>query len=321
MAFIFMGQQVLASALIIPVALRYLDRRGIGLVPWSKLRTILSFSGKLQVNGVVGAGRHRSRLPSDRGSALGSRPRHLLARSQLRQPAFIRGLECPGARQRAPRATFTGATGRKRTFREFKRLQRMWVVAVTGWTMVAMAAAYFGIMAWLGPRFHLAGWICIILIAGAAMPLVTGLIGSYITAIGKAGAFARYGLVSMVVNVALTVPMVLLGSLGVVTATAIGQLVAAVYMLHDVRRSVRSDLPNPLRYVPLLRGAAAAALTLGLEVVIQPYLPVGAVGVAGRRGAGFDRAGGVRRARPGASEGAPDPGQAALCAIRVAPLG
>ncbi len=122
------------------------------------------------------------------------------------------------------------------------------------------------------PRFRLAGWICIVLIAGAAMPLVTALIGSYISAIGKAGALARYGVVSMVVNIALTVPMVLLGSLGVVAATAIGQLVAAVYMLHDVRRTVRSDLPNPLRYVPLLRGAAAAALTLGLEVA-HPALP------------------------------------------------
>jgi hypothetical protein len=92
---------------------------------------------------------------------------------------------------------------------------------------------------------------------------------------------ARYGVVSMVVNIALTVPLVLLGSLGVVTATAIGQLVSGVYVLHDVRRTVRRDLPNPLRYVPLLRGVAAAALTLGLEVVIQPFLPTGALGLLG----------------------------------------
>ena len=52
-AFIFVGQQVLASALVIPVALRYLDRRGIGLMAWSKLRSIMSFSGKMQVSGVA----------------------------------------------------------------------------------------------------------------------------------------------------------------------------------------------------------------------------------------------------------------------------
>ena len=119
------------------------------------------------------------------------------------------------------------------------------------------------------------------LIAGAAVPLVTALIGSYIIAIGKAGALARYGVISMVVNIALTVPMVLLGSLGVVAATAIGQLVAGVYVLHDVRRTVRHDLPNPMRYVPLLRGAAVAALTFGLEVVIRPYLPIGPLGLLG----------------------------------------
>ena len=52
-AFIFVGQQVLASALIIPVAVRYLDRHGIGFVPWTKLRSILSFSGKVQVGGIA----------------------------------------------------------------------------------------------------------------------------------------------------------------------------------------------------------------------------------------------------------------------------
>ena len=154
----------------------------------------------------------------------------------------------------------------------------MWVVAVTGWTLVAMAAAYFGILAWLGARFRLSGWISIVLIAGVAVPLVTALIGSYIIAIGKAGALARYGVISMVVNIALTVPMVLLGSLGVVAATAIGQLVAGVYVLHDVRRTVRHDLPNPMRYVPLFRGSGVAALTFGLEVVIRPYLPIGPSG-------------------------------------------
>ncbi len=277
-AFVFVGQQVLASALVIPVALRYLDRRGIGLLPWSKLRAIMSFSGKLQLNNV--AALVVTEVDSlVIGGALSVRALGIYSPGAN----FANQLSSVAANALVPASVHLGnvygTDGEERTFREFKRLQRMWVVAVTGWTMVAMAAAYFGIVAWLGPRFQLAGWICIVLTAGAAMPLVTGLIGSYITAIGKAGAFARYGLVSMVVNVALTVPMVLLGTLGVVAATAIGQLIAAVYMLRHVRRSVRSDLPNPLRYVPLLRGAVAAALTLGLEVLIKPYLRVGPLGL------------------------------------------
>ena len=217
----------------------------------------------------VGARHYRSRFACDRRSALGSR-------LGIYSPGanFANQLSSVASNALAPAGVHLGNVygrdGEEGTFREFKRLQRIWVVAVTGWTLVAMAAAYFGIIAWLGPRFHLAGWICVVLTAGSAVPLVTGLIGTYIGAIGRAGALARYGAVSTVVNIALTVPLVLLGSLGVVTATAVGQLVAAVYMLHDVRRSVRRDIPNPLHYIPLLRGTAAAVLTLGLGSLYSP---------------------------------------------------
>ncbi len=271
---------MLASALIIPVALRYLDRRGIKLMPWAKLRSILSFSGKLQVSGIA------TLVVTEVDSLVigGALSVHALG---IYSPGanFASQLTSVAANGLGPAGVHLGNVygreGEEGTFREFRRLQRMWVVAVTGWTMVAMASAYFGILAWLGPRFSLSGWICIVLIAGSSIPLVTSLIGGYADAVGKAGALARYGVVSMVVNIVLTVPMVLLGSLGVVAATAIGQLVSAVYLLHDVRRTVRRDLPNPLRHVPLLRGAAAAALTFGLEVAIRPYLPIGPIGLLG----------------------------------------
>jgi O-antigen/teichoic acid export membrane protein len=279
-AFVFVGQQVLASLLIIPVALRYLDRRGISLVPRDKLRSIFSFSGKLQIGAITGLViTEVDSLVIGGGlsvRALGIYSPGANFANQLWSVAS-NGLGPAGIHL----GNVYGREGEEGAFREFRRLQRMWVVAVTGWTMVAMASAYFGILAWLGPRFSLSGWICILLTAGAAVPLITGLIASFAGAVGKAGALARYGVVSMVVNVTLTVPMVLLGTLGVVAATAVGQLVAGVYMLHDVRRSVRRDLPNPLRHVPLMRGVAAAALTFGLEVAIRPYLPVGAVGLLG----------------------------------------
>ena len=277
-AFIFVGQQVLASALIIPVAVRYLDRRGIGFIGWAKLRSILSFSGKVQVGAIA-------MLVVTEVDTLvigGGLSVHALG---IYSPGanFAGQLSSVASNGLAPAGVHLGNVygheGEEGTFREFKRLQRMWVVAVTGWTMVAMASAYFGILAWLGPRFSLSGWICIVLLAGASVPLVTSLIGSYAAAVGRAGALARYGIVSMVANIVLTIPMVLLGSLGVVAATAIGQLASAVYMLRDVRRTVRPDLPNPLHHVPLLRGLAAAALTFGLEVAIRPYLPVGALGL------------------------------------------
>ncbi len=144
-----------------------------------------------------------------------------------------------------------GREGEEGAFREFKRLQKMWVVVVTGWTMVAMASAYFGILAWLGPRFRLSGWICIVLTAGASVPLVTGLISMYAGAVGKAGALARYGIVSMVLNIVLTVPMVLPGSPAWWRPRPSYPWSPAVYMLHDMRRycAARPSEPSSLRAV------------------------------------------------------------------------
>ena len=149
-AFIFVGQQVLASALVIPVALRYLDRRGIGLVPWSKLRSIMSFSGKLQVSGVAAL------VVTEVDSLVigGALSVHALG---IYSPGanFANQLSSVASNALGPAGVHLGNVygreGEEGTFREFKRLQRMWVVAVTGWTMVAMASAYFGILAWLGP--------------------------------------------------------------------------------------------------------------------------------------------------------------------------
>lgn len=279
-AFIFVGQQVLASLLIVPVALRYLDRRAIALVPWAKLRSIMSFSGKQQIGGISGL------VTSEVDSLVigGGLSAHALGiyspganfANQLTSVAF-NGLGPAGVHL----GNVYGSEGEDGTFREFKRLQRLWVMAVTGWTMVAMASSYFGIVAWLGPKFSLAGWICIVLAGGSAIPLTTGLIGTFAVAVGKVGAMMRYGIVSMIVNIAFTIPMVLLGSLGVVAATAAGMLASAIYMMHDVRRSIRHDIPNPLRYVPLVRGVVVAVLTLGLELAVRPYLPQGPIGLLG----------------------------------------
>jgi O-antigen/teichoic acid export membrane protein len=185
-AFIFVGQQVLASVLIIPVAIRYLDRRGIGLIPWTNLRPIISFSGKLQVGGIA--------------SLVVTEVDSLVIGGALSVQAL--GIYSPGANFANQLSSVVsnaltpagvhlshvyGREGEQGTLREFRRLQRMWVVAVTGWTMVAMASAYFGIVAWLGPRFQLSGWICIVLTAGASVPLVTGLIAGYVTAVGRPG--------------------------------------------------------------------------------------------------------------------------------------
>ena len=273
-AFIFVGQQVLASALVIPAALRYLTGEHWPC-PLEQIAVHHELLGQDASRWHRQLGHNGSRLAGYRRSALSSRARDLLPRGKLRQPALVRGIECPHT-CRCPPWPSVWARGEEGTLREFKRLQRLWVVAVTGWTMVGMASGYFGVLAWLGPRFLLSGWNLYRAhrwVVGASRH---GPHRQLRHRCGRAGALARYGVVSMVVNIVLTVPMVLLGSLGVVAATAIGQLVAAACHAAQCAPVGTAPPPEPSSSWPLLRGAVAASITVGLEVLIRPYLPIGA---------------------------------------------
>jgi O-antigen/teichoic acid export membrane protein len=277
-ALIFVGQQILASALIIPAALRYLDRHSVSLLSWRELRTVASFSGKVQVGNV--AWLVNSEVdPLVIGGGLSIRAMGIYSPgANFASQLFSVALNALGPAG-VYLANIFGRDGEEGAFKAFVRFQKIWVTIVTGWSAVAIGAVYFGISVWLGPPFHLAGWICVVLTAGNGVLLMTLLVSSYATAVGKAGVAARYGVVGMVVNLALTVPLVLLGSLGVVAATAVGEVVSAGYLLRIARRSVRADIPNPLRDVPVLRGAVACAATVALELVLRPHVPIGAVGL------------------------------------------
>ena len=102
-AFIFIGQQVLASVLVIPVAMRYLDRRGIGLATVARAAFYPQLFGQDADERRRVPGRHRSRLAGNRRRSLGGGARYLFSRGQFRQPTFVSGLERPRPRRRAPR--------------------------------------------------------------------------------------------------------------------------------------------------------------------------------------------------------------------------
>ena len=52
-ALVFVVQQVATVAIIAPTALRYLSRKGVGLLPWSETRQLLGFSSRMQVAGLA----------------------------------------------------------------------------------------------------------------------------------------------------------------------------------------------------------------------------------------------------------------------------
>jgi O-antigen/teichoic acid export membrane protein len=172
-----------------------------------------------------------------------------------------------------------GQDGPERTFQQYRTLQHRWVVAVTGWTAVGMAAAYFGVTAWLGKQFDLGGWVAVAAVAGGLFPLAAGMQNIYITTMRRAELEMRYGLVSMVFNIVLILPLAFLGALAVAIGAAVAQALSAVYILHLARRRIRPDIPNFFREMPVLRSILAAAVTVVLEFLVHPHVHTGPIGL------------------------------------------
>ncbi len=275
---VFICQQALATLLVVPSSFAYLTRRGIGVLSWREIREFFSYSLRVQVTGLASL----VNLEVDAlviGALLPVRTVGLYNTGAN----FAMQLRTVATNPLGPAASHLSQTfgreGLEATKAELQRLQRLWVVGTTGWCAAGIGAAYFGITAWLGPQFKLAALICMILLAGHAVNLYTGMMTVYASAIGRPGVETRYGVFSMAVNLILTVPLALTGALGVVAATTAGQVVGSVYLLRVVRKRLSPDLPNFLADIPLLRAVGTAAVTAGLEYLLRPYLPTGPLGL------------------------------------------
>ena len=95
----------------------------------------------------------------------------------------------------------------------------------------------------------------------------------------RPGIESRFGFFSVAVNVVLTVPLLLVGPVGVVAATGAGQLLGLAYLLRAARSQISPDLPNPLRSVPILESAATCAVVVAIELAIRPVVPNGGLGL------------------------------------------
>jgi O-antigen/teichoic acid export membrane protein len=277
-ALIFIVQQAATVAFIAPTSLRYLTRTGFSLLSWEELKPLLAFSGKLQVAGI--ANMVNSELDTlVIGSALSVRTVGVYNVganfSQALTLIATNALGPAGVRI----GNIYGREGPERAFKEYADMQRIWVVAVTGWSAVGMAAAYFGTTAWLGPGFQLASWVAVAAICASMPWLLMGMVNIYLTLMRRAGLEMRCGLVAMGLNIALAIPASLFGAVAVVAATGLAQLLSAAYLFRLARRQLRSDIPSVIREIPVLRALAAAAVTVALELLLRPHVHVGTLGL------------------------------------------
>lgn len=282
MAYVFTAQQVVATALIVPPALRYvrwaapffvdigLARRFVA-VAWriqlSGLLTMLSFQGVTLI-----VGRLRAPEVADFGPGatfaqqLRMIPTNALAPVQARLGQQVGGESVQAARDEA------------------NRVQRVWVRGIVGWVAVGAPAAYFALGVWLPLGNDLAGLVAATLLVAHLFALLPQVLVQWAIVSRVPGIETAASAVTSVVTVAGSLALVpVVGAWGVGIATVAAQVIGLIVLLVLAGRA-GLGLASPLRSVPVVTGAVAAAATVGLELVMVSAihaleLPQGPVGL------------------------------------------
>jgi O-antigen/teichoic acid export membrane protein len=274
----FLAQQLFATVTIVPLALQYLTRTDLRLLGWGDVKELFSYSGKIQIAGL--ANLVNAEIDSLVIGTVLSVHSLALFNTGAGFAGQVRGALSNGL---APAATHMartyGSGGDEQARATFVRLQRGWVVLCNAFFAAAIGAAYYGIIAWLGPQFRLAGEVAMVMLVGQGINLISSMLGIYCVTIGRAGMEMRLGIFAMVVNVGLTIPLVFLGTLGVVVATAIAITAAPFYLLRMARKQISPDLPSFMADISIIATLTTAAAVFAIEYLVHGYLPSGALGL------------------------------------------
>jgi O-antigen/teichoic acid export membrane protein len=161
----------------------------------------------------------------------------------------------------------------------YRRVKALWLRGSPGLTLVACAAMFPLIAAWLGDGKEDAALYGVLLTVAYGVNVLTGPALAYLRAIGQPGPEARYGLLVIGLNIALTIPFGLLfGATGVVSATAAAYLLGTTwFFLHPARSLPAGPAPAPGELArTVLAAVLAAAATLGWGLLMTALLPRGA---------------------------------------------
>jgi O-antigen/teichoic acid export membrane protein len=161
--------------------------------------------------------------------------------------------------------------GRDATRAEFERLERQWLLGVSGYGLVGIAAVGPAVAIWLGDRYTLGGVVAAVLLAGYSVHVaLTGMRTCYVRAVGRPGLETRCSTVWTAVNLVLTIPLVLLaGVVGVVAATAVAGMIASVYFVALCRRAEALPLILPAARWSWTIAAAVAVTVAGGLLLLQ----------------------------------------------------
>ena len=187
-------------------------------------------------------------------------------------------------------ASLQGPADEAALLRLFSKVDRLWITAAIGATLIGIAAAPSLISGWLGSGFALAGAFAAMLIAAYGSNLLFGVRISYLRACGSASLEARLATLLIALNLAFTVPLaIVFGANGVVAGTLIAYLIAGAWFAARFRRYApeAARVPGAALAAAVLWGIVFALIGGGLAALaasaISPgwaLVPIAFVGVA-----------------------------------------
>ncbi|GAB47017.1 putative polysaccharide biosynthesis protein [Mobilicoccus pelagius NBRC 104925] len=272
-------QQVVGTLISVPVGVRFLTQQGLGFVTRAEAGEFFAYAWRIQIGGIAAI------LASQKDQLVAARIISAQQSGPFGQGTnFANQLRLVPLNALAPIQALVGAevgaVGATGARPKIERLQRVWVVLVTGWCAVGVPSTYWGVKAWLPPGYAIAGDIASILLAGHFFGLVCIVDRTWALSLGHASIAMRQSVVSLLANVVASVALWFpFGLLGVVAGTAIGTMAGTLFMSWDVSRVVEVRIRWFLRQVPLWQAAAAAGLTLVLELLVAPWAPHGPLGL------------------------------------------
>lgn len=273
------AQGLVLGVISVPTGLRYLDRRGIGFVSRADFREFFGYAWRVQVSGLMSfIGVQKDQLVAGR-----------ILSAQASGPfgqgtSFATQLSWMPNNALGPIQAMTGQRvgrmGADAAASSIDAVQRVWIKAVTGWSVVGAPAAYFGVRAWLPDSYADAGTVAAILIFGNLFWLMTVVTVTWALTLGHSEIEMRANISALVTNIALSFVLYqVVGMMGIVVATALGKVAMMCSVSWDTRRRLETNLRWFGRDVPLVAAVVGFCASAALGYVVSPYLPRGALGL------------------------------------------
>lgn len=272
-AYTFITQQIVGTLITVPASFQYLDRRGVRLMRRGELGEFFRYSWKVQLAGLIAMlMQQKDQLAAGRilgGQSSGPYSQGTTFATQLR----MMPLNALGPMQ-AMIGHLVGEYGAEGARERVEAIQRFWIKAATGWFAIGIPAAYVGVQRWLPDSFAVTGTVAALLLVGYLFASWSVVLMLWCLILGHSELDARYGVVALASNIALSAAAwIPFGITGVVASTAASWLIAVIFLQWDAARTLPTRIKSFWGDIPVAPAVLGCAITFALELFAEPYMP------------------------------------------------